>query len=110
MAKKDGRANNGGARPGAGRRKDLDKAALKEALRCIKNHGMQTPNDETEMTRIEMIYEKLFEMGIAGNYAAAKEYMDRQMGKAVSKTELTGKDGKDLKVITGFNFVKNKKE
>ena len=102
----DGRKNNGGSRKGAGRKPNLEKKALEEARRCIENHGMQDAGNG--LTRIENIYEVLYGLGMEGNYAASKEYLDRQMGRATQKTELTGKDGKDLKVITGFNFLKNK--
>ena len=93
---------NGGYRPGSGRKPDLDARALKEAMQAIKNHGMKIPDDSSKLTRIEMIYNKLYELGMDNNnIAALKEYLDRQLGKSKEKLDITTKGDK----VLGFNYI-----
>lgn len=40
------------------------------------------------------------------NNQALDSLLDRTFGKATNKTEITGKDGEKLEVVSGFNFIK----
>ena len=92
---------NGGYRPGSGRKPDLDKKAMKEALQAIKNHGMAIDDGE-KVTRIEKMYEKLYELGMdKDNMSAIQEYLNRQLGKSKEKIDITTGGDK----ITGFNYL-----
>lgn len=72
----DGRADNGGAREGAGRPK-LEATKLREALIRIAEE------------KAEPLAQALMEKALTGDVPALKEAMDRTIGKVVDQVKLT---------------------
>jgi len=106
--KKDGRAKNGGPRPNSGPKVTAEKKVVIELKELIENHGKEeveiktTKGEIIKKSRILLLLDKLFLEGLnKGNIPAAKEYLDRAMGKAVQPIKGPGDNGEFfVKTIT----------
>ena len=78
----DGRKNNGGARPGAGRKPRIDEDILHEMMdRAL------APQE---------VWDKLAEKVQEGDVNAIKLFCSYRFGQPSNKVELSGKDGTDI--------------
>ena len=84
----DGRAKNGGARQGAGRKRKDEENRLARLLDAAVN-------DDDFIT----IFRTMAARAKAGDVQAAKELTDRRFGKVSDKHEVSGTDGGPLKII-----------
>lgn len=96
---KTGRAKNGGARAGAGRKPDAELLAIKGIKDKIEKHIQEEievskidPITKSPIvkknTRVLLILEMLFEEAYQkNNISAAKEWLDRGLGKAPQSIE-----------------------
>ena len=57
---------------------------------------------QEDRKKLRKITEKLVEAAEEGEPWAVKEIMDRMDGKPVNTTELSGKDGGDIRVLAGW--------
>src|SRR6476620_11223730 len=76
-----------------------DKVKLSAAV--IEFMEEDRPLTNAEALSMTLLYKAL----VQNDMKAITEIMDRTEGKSLQKTELTGKDGKDL-LITGFQIAK----
>lgn len=84
-----GLLKNGGARKGAGRPKHADKITVKAMKKLLEEHGLTEIDVKVGNTgavkrqaRTLFVFDKLFELAMKGDIKAAKEYLDRLLGKA----------------------------
>ena len=97
---------HGGRRPGSGRKPNLNKAAIKIIKERIAIHGMQEVEVKRNkkflrMTRVEALLDMLYLQGMKNNVYAAKEYLDRQLGKAEQPIKGTGDDDEIIVRVLG---------
>jgi len=87
----------GGKRPNSGRKPLMDKEQLEEVKALIAQHGAEEDNISVSSSdnaiekgiRVIGLLNKLYALGIAGNVPAAKEYLDRVMGKSKESIDHT---------------------
>lgn len=68
----------------------------------LKEFGDQEINGKTKK---EWIAESLIKEALKGNIPAIKEFGDRVEGKAIQKSEVTGKDGEPLMSNITIEFI-----
>ncbi len=95
--KKEGKSKRGGLRSGAGRRPDLNKQTLAEVKARIAGHAaveieVTKSGKMVRILRIEALLDILFREGMKGNIQAIKEYLDRQIGKAIQPISGAGEN------------------
>jgi hypothetical protein len=89
----DGRAKNGGSRPGAGRKsKSLEDDLRKRLEKALKGEGNKSRLDEI----FAQLVQDSLAAGFKTRHAARAMLFDRLYGKAKEKVEHTGEGGKDL--------------
>lgn len=81
---------NGGARPGAGRKKGSKAAHTIEAETYRKILIAEVVKHAVPLAQA------LVAKGLMGDVPALKEINERTLGKVTDRTEVTGADGKDL--------------
>lgn len=100
--KKDGRGKNGGARPGSGRKMKEETPIIQELKTLIDNHGkdeieLKAPGGKViKKARVLILLDKLFVDGLKGSIPAAKEYLDRVLGRAVQP--ISGEKDRPLEI------------
>ena len=106
----DGRRNNGGARPGSGRKPLLPDAELIYVKNLLHQHGAEIDENEKERkTRGAHLMDALYAAGKKGNIIAIKEYFDRQLGKAQQSLDMTSK-GEKINLLELFNTATKEDE
>jgi hypothetical protein len=81
---------NGGKRPGSGRKKILERQEVLQMMEEIKFHGLKV-DAKTKKTRIMLILDKLYELGMnKNNVRAIQEYLNRQLGQANESITFAG--------------------
>ncbi len=92
---KNMKSNRGGARPGAGRKPNKERARIKRMINKISKHGLgREVLNGKKTARIEILLTALFREGVKGNVSAIREYFDRQLGKSKERVELSNEEGK----------------
>lgn len=87
-------SNWGGKRKNSGRKPLLGKEELEAVKALIAQHGAEE-DEKTKKIRTLALLEKLYDLGIAGNVSAVREYLDRVMGRSKESVDVTT-DGKAL--------------
>ena len=65
------------------------------------DRALESRSKRDGVQALDALAEKLLTLAGAGDLSALKELGDRIDGKAKQQTEITGADGKDLRVILG---------
>lgn len=92
---KSNKSTWGGKRPNSGRKPLMGKEELLEVKALIAQHGSEIAvvdsksNKPIKYVRVLYLLEKLYALGVKGNIPAAKEYLDRVMGKAKDLVDIT---------------------
>jgi hypothetical protein len=89
---------HGGRRQGSGRKPLLSKEEIARVKAIIEQHAMQIDEtDKQKRERILRLLDVLYAEGVKKhNVPAIKEYLDRQLGKAKERVEMTGANGAPL--------------
>lgn len=100
--KKDGRSKNGGSRRNSGPTPRVEKVVFQNLKALIENHGQDSVEFKDKdgkvlkKARVLALLDKLFVDGLKGSIPAAKEYLDRVLGKAVQP--LVGEKDRPLEI------------
>lgn len=104
---------NGGARKNAGRKPLAANVALEQLKQELGVHAIEKIDVKTKegklfkLTRIQALMNMLFVEAIEHkNVQAAKEYLDRTMGKSVQPIAGTGEGGEFICKIVGYDIGK----
>lgn len=116
--KKSVRGKNGGARPGAGRKKKIGSKDFRTIQEMCENHALETvevkiidrrtrKTTTKKMTRTQALLDVLYNKGITNkDTPAIKEYFDRTMGRARQQVEFSGKIKTEEQRIPGKKELK----
>lgn len=94
---KEKKSRWGGKRENSGRKPLIPKEELEIVRNMIAQHGAEQ-DDLQKKERLLVLLDKLYKLGTEGNVMAIKEYLDRQLGKAKERIEVSGDEEKPLKI------------
>lgn len=104
---KSNKPKHGGARPNSGRKPLLNKEDLAKVKTLIAQHGSEK-DELTKRERILELLDILYKEGLKGNIPAIKEYLDRQLGKAKDRLDVTSNGDSLQPVLVKFINGENK--
>lgn len=100
----------GGYRPGSGRKPLLNKEDILRVKELIAQHGSEF-DEKSKKERLLVMMDMLYKEGTKGNIMAAKEYMDRMMGRARQTIGLDGgSEDKPIAILTHVRSNNSNKE